>query len=319
MKTKLLVLAAGIGSRFGGIKQVAPVGPAGESILEYSVFDALGAGFDEVVFLVRKEIEEDFSRTILSRLPSTLRYSLAWQAQDSFIPPEFGNLLVGRTKPWGTGHALLCAQTALENGGQVAFAVINADDYYGREAFSVVHDFLAISDPARSDFCLAGYRLSHTTSPFGPVSRGVCTTDSDGFLVGIEEHLSIAAEMEGERKGFRSASPDGLTRARFTGTEPVSMNLWGFTPAVFDAGRSLFGDFLQDLRSAPEGARLRAEFFLPGIVDSLVRAGQAQVKVLPVSESLFGLTYKEDLDESRRQIARLCEAGRYPVPLWSLS
>jgi UTP-glucose-1-phosphate uridylyltransferase len=323
MMAKLLVLAAGMGSRFGGVKQVAAVGPAGESIIEYSVFDAVSAGFDEVIFLLRREIEDDFSRTVLSRLPKNLRRVLAWQDMESCVPPDCAGLLPGRTKPWGTGHALLCARKELEEGAPCAFAVINADDYYGREGLAAVRDFLATADPAGKDYCMAGYRLSRTTSPFGAVSRGVCATDESGYLRRIEEHLSIireapdSAPVPGEV--FLSRLPGGATRSRFTGAEAVSMNLWGFTTAVLDDAEALFRDFLANLRSAPGEERGRKEFFLPGIVDALVGSGKARVKVLPVSESLFGLTYRQDLDESRRRIAALSDEGRYPVPLWSAS
>ncbi len=297
------------------------------------MFDAVSAGFDEVIFLLRREIAEDFSRTVLSRLPPGLCRTLAWQDTGSRAPPEYAELVAGRTKPWGTGHALLCASQELEADGPCAFAVINADDYYGREGLSAVHGFLAAADPSRCDFCLAGYRLSRTTSPFGSVSRGVCTTDERGFLLRIEEHLAILREepdsMEEKRSltdakkdggmSFISTLPGGLIRSRFSGAEPVSMNLWGFTTAILGEAKSLFRQFLEGLRCAPEEERRTREFFLPGIVDALIGSGKARVRVLPVSESLFGLTYRQDLDESRRRVAALCGEGRYPVPLWSAS
>ncbi|MBL8966381.1 MAG: NTP transferase domain-containing protein [Spirochaetaceae bacterium] len=318
MKTSLLVLAAGMGSRFGGIKQMASVGSAGETVLEYSVHDALQAGFDEIVFLVRRSIEPDFRSHVLARLPARVRSRLVFQELESLLPPAAPAAAAasGRAKPWGTGHALLCAAEALD----APFAVINADDFYGRASFEAVHGFLAAADPAAAEFCMAGFLLANTTSPHGAVSRGLCEVAADGFLRGVTEHTAICEVAAGAAAGsaagagrgvaYLSRLPEGGERG-LSGDAVVSMNLWGFTPAVFPLARPLFDRFISANASSP-----KAEFYLPGLVDELVAAGRATVRVLPTPEAWFGLTYREDLEDARARVAALTGAGRYPAPLW---
>jgi UTP-glucose-1-phosphate uridylyltransferase len=299
MKTALLVLAAGMGSRYGGIKQIDPVGKFGEAILEYSVFDAIRAGFDEVVFLIRKSIEADFRDIVLARLPPSLRVRIAFQELDSLLRKEDLSLLGARTKPWGTGHALLCAGASIE----ASFAVINADDFYGHSAFLLVHDFLASADPARADFCMAGYRLKNTTSSHGTVSRGVCEVGPDSYLESVTEHLKISESP------YASELADG-SRIGFTGEEIVSMNFFGLTPGAFSLIEPRFRDFLR-MNPGPDD-----EFFLPMAIDGLVRGGRARLRVLETEESWFGITYKAEREGAARKIADLCAAGTYPSPLW---
>jgi len=298
MDTALLVLAAGMGSRFGGVKQVEPVGPRGETILEYTIYDALRAGFGEILFLVRSAIEADFRERILARLPSSIRRRLIFQETEGVA----GMAAPARAKPWGTGHALLCASGAI----RTPFAVVNADDYYGRSSLRLVRDFLAASDPLLSRWCMAGFRLRNTTSLHGSVSRGICRLDSGGRLASVAEHPRIEA-ADG---GFLSSQADG-TSVGLRGDEIASMNLWGFTPTVFDLAKPLFRAFLGRARSSPT-----EEFYLPALVDDLVLSRQASVDVLETDEAWFGLTHRADLSPARERIAALVEGGFYPSPLW---
>jgi NDP-sugar pyrophosphorylase family protein len=306
MKTKLLILAAGMGSRFGGIKQMAGIGPSGEAVLEYSVYDALEAGFDEAVFLVRSAIEADFRSLILPRFPSRVASRLAFQELGSLLDARALAASVGRGKPWGTGHALLCAEEALG----APFAVINADDFYGRASFAVVHEFLASSDPQSGLFCMAGFGLSRTTSPYGSVSRALCDVEADGsgdFLRGLVEHKEIRTES-----GRCVSRLDDGSELEIPGDAVVSMNLFGFTPAIFAQARPLFDRFIE-----AEAASPKKEFYLPDLVNELVERGSAKVKILPTPESWFGITYREDLAIARERMLALCAAGIYPEPLWA--
>lgn len=310
MKTQLLVLAAGMGSRFGGVKQVEGVGPRGETVLEYSVYDALEAGFDEIVFLIRRSIEADFRRTVIARLPARVSWTLAFQETDTLLSRRDLAASSGRRKPWGTGHALLCAASKLDS----PFAVINADDAYGKEAFALVHAHLsgrgAAEGPGESvtDCCMAGYALQNVTSEFGPVSRGVCSLGPDGYLASVVEHVSISREPGGA--GFVSSDPQG-GRTGLPGDTLVSMNLWGMGPEILPMAEGLFRGFLEARRSSQD-----AEFYLPSILDSLAREGRVRVKVLPTREKPFGLTYRGDIASTRGLIADAVARGEYPDPLW---
>ncbi|HWR11032.1 MAG TPA: NTP transferase domain-containing protein [Rectinemataceae bacterium] len=331
---KLVILAAGLGSRFGGVKQLASIGSAGETLLEYNVFNAAEAGFDSVVFLIRKDIEEDFRTRVLSRLPRTLPVELAFQAPDSAIPEKFSAepSLRGRTKPWGTGHALLCARLLLEDG---PFAVINADDFYGKSGFAAVHGFLAENSvtpvaaararlqakaPARvaaraaqapadaaTRFCLAGYRLGNVVSASGSVSRAVCSLDAEGWLKKIVEHTRV----EIRSGNIYSVRADGSAEA-LSPELPISMNLWGLTPAVFPFAERLFSEFLSD--PAHWG---RSEFYLPTVIGGMMDEGAAKVMALPVTEEYFGLTNPDDILDARKAIAERAGRGEYPEPLWN--
>jgi len=300
---KLLVLAAGIGSRFGGVKQVVGVGPHGETLLEYSLFDARRAGFDHIVFLIRPEIEADFRAHILARLPASMPYTLAYQTPVSLLDGAARSAFEksGRTKPWGTGHALLCARAFLENSGP--FAVINADDYYGPLGFEKVGAQLS----ARPDeFCFAGYRLDDVVPRSGSVSRAICITNAQNCLEQIVEHKKVW------RAGTQFFSEqDGGMIAELSPATAVSMNLWGFNPSIFDYADRLWKNFLSD----PANFEFR-EFFLPDIVQAMMREEAVPVRMVSGSVRSFGLTNPNDLQETRRRIAGLVLQGTYPSPLW---
>ncbi len=299
MKPALIVMAAGLGSRYGGIKQIDPVGLAGEAILDYSIFDALRAGFGKVVFVIRRDIERDVKDFFGDRFEKRVPTVFVHQELD-MLPPGF-SIPEGRTKPWGTGHAVLCARDKTD----VPFAVINADDFYGRDAFRVMADHLSETNPSKADFSMVGYRLANTLSEHGSVSRGVCTVDGGGFLSSLEEHLKI----ERTSRGIESLDPEhaGL----LTGEEPVSMNFFGFTPALFPLLDREFRSFLSRL-----GGEAKSECYIPKVVNSLVASGEARVKVLPTSASWFGITYKEDKSKVQDNIRRLIRSGEYPERLW---
>lgn len=299
----LVVLAAGIGSRYGGLKQMEPIGPGGEAILDYSVFDARRAGFAKVVFVIRRDIEKDFRDVLGRRFESQIEVRYAFQElsslPDGILPPA------DRKKPWGTGHATLCAAAALNE----PFAVINADDFYGAESYRVLSQFLSHppSPAGRDTFAMVGFQLARTLSEHGTVARGVCQTDPAGDLVSVEELTSI----ERTSAGARNKEADGTYR-ELTGREIVSLNFWGFTPAVFEHLRRLFRDFL-----GKNLAHAKAEFYLPFAVDTLIRESRASVRVLPTSASWFGVTYREDRPLVMESIASLVRAGQYPARLWA--
>lgn len=283
----LVILAAGMGSRFGGLKQVQPVGPAGELIIEYSAYDALQAGFDRLVLVIRKDIEEDFRASIGRRLESRMAVSYVFQ--------ETG---AGRSKPWGTGHAVLAAESAVQR----PFAVINADDFYGAAGYRALAKHFAGS----TDYAMVGYPLKQTLSEFGTVSRGVCATDAAGRLRSITEITKI----EKTGTGARYTDATGAACA-LTGEEIVSMNFWGFTPQVFAQLRTMFADF-----QAKHAGDPKAEFYLPTSISALNEQGAAQVALLQSSDAWFGITYREDLPASQAAIGSLIKQGKYPAPLW---
>ena len=304
---KLLVLAAGIGSRFGGVKQLAQAGPRGETLLEYNIFNALEAGFDGFVFLIRREIEEDFRNLVLARLPSRLSVEVAFQSAGAALPEAVRDDIVpaGRTKPWGTGHALLCARPFLEDG---PFAVINGDDFYGKEGFLRIGRFLSGNGTGSgAAFCLAGYRLGGVVTAKGSVSRAICVVDSSGSLEKIVEHRRIEVR-EGR---ILSINADGSPAEELPADAIVSMNLWGLGPAIFPWAEKLFTRFLADRANWT-----KAEFYLPAIVGAMVDAGVAKAFALPVNEEYFGLTNPEDIITVRRAIADRTDQGAYPSPLW---
>jgi dTDP-glucose pyrophosphorylase len=293
----LLIMAAGMGSRYGGLKQIEPVGPSGESILEYSIYDALRAGFGKVVFVIRRDIEQPFKESIGSRFEARILIEYVFQELDE-LPPGF-SVPAGRTKPWGTTHAVLVAADVI----QESFAVINADDFYGAESYLVLAEHL---QARTSDCATVGFVLRETLSDFGSVARGVCRCTSEGNLAGIEELTSI------ERNGDQARSTDGKGRvANLTGDETVSMNMWGFTPQIFPQLRQLFEEFLQY-----NNTDLKAECYLSKAVNQLVAEGQARVKVLGSSSAWFGVTYREDRPHVAEAIGHLVDAGSYPRKLW---
>ncbi len=300
----LLVLAAGMGSRYGGLKQIDPVGPAGELVLDYSIHDAMRAGFGRVVFLIRREIETDFKAAIGRRYEGRLPVTYAYQERDQDVPAGFP-VPAERRKPWGTGHAVLCARAALDG----PFAVINADDFYGAASYQRIADFLRTPPPAAPApefYAMVGFQLRRTLSENGAVARGLCTLDAAGRLVTVEEHTRIV--REGPR-GARSLTESGPGRP-LTGDEIVSMNLWGFRPSIFDFLAGGFARFLQE-----RGADPKAEFYLPAAVADLLARGRARVQVLETPCDWFGITYREDKATVERGIRTLIAGGAYPSPL----
>jgi len=298
VKPILLVMAAGLGSRYGGLKQVEPVGPDGETILEYSLFDARRAGFERAVIIVKEETEADFRR--LLRDKAARQMDIRYARQDlralpaGFAPPP------GREKPWGTGHAVLCASPLLD----APFCAVNADDYYGGTAFRLCYDHLTnLRDDG--DFAMVGYLLKNTLSGTGHVARGVCAIDENRHLAGIAERTHIIPSVDGplmteDLQTYRRLSPDTV----------VSMNMWGFPLAMTRHLQEAFPAFLNNAANP-----LTAEFFLPTAVDGLLRAGQARVTVHTTPDSWYGLTYREDRPSVRAHFARMAKEGKYPRPL----
>jgi len=299
----LVVMAAGIGSRYGGLKQIDPVGPHGEMILEYSVYDALQAGFGTVVFLIRREIETAFRARVGGTIEAQADVRYVFQELHD-LPPGYGPPPSTRQKPWGTAHAVLCCRHVV----QTPFAVINADDFYGRGAFAVLAAYLRRLEPTAREYALVGYPLAHTLSEHGYVSRAECRMNTDGYLIDIRERLRVERRAEGivySDDGERwTPLPDGTV---------VSMNMWGFTPAIFPALAAHFARFLDENAEHLH----KAEFLLPNVVGAMVRAGEARVKVLPTDEHWFGVTYQEDRPRVQAAIRGLVERGLYPSPLWA--
>lgn len=304
-KTALVVMAAGIGSRFGGgIKQLEPVGPSGEIIMDYSIHDALEAGFNKVVFIIRKDLEKDFREIIGNRIEKITEVQYAFQEVDNL--PEGFTKPEGRTKPWGTGQAVLSCKGLIEE----PFVVINADDYYGKEAFVKVHDYLVAERPAgdRYDFCMAGFILGNTLSDNGAVTRGICKVE-DGYLTDVVETSGIE-----KLPGGGAGVPDGDGRLVPVDAQSyVSMNMWGLTPELLDEIEKGFRGFLSSLK--PED--IKAEYLLPGIIDGLLKENKATVRVLETQDKWFGVTYKEDKQSVVDSFRKLIADGVYKEKLFS--
>lgn len=302
-KTALVVMAAGIGSRFGGgIKQLEPVGPSGEIIMDYSVHDALEAGFNKVVFIIRKDLEKDFKEIIGNRMEKLTEVEYAFQEVDNL--PEGFTKPEGRTKPWGTGQAVLSCKGIINE----PFVVINADDYYGKEAFVKVHDFLVQEHPddGKLKFCMAGFILGNTLSDNGAVTRGVCKVE-DGFLTGVVETSGIVKTADG------AAAPDAEGNlVAMDAKGHVSMNMWGLTPEFLDTLDAGFKEFLSQLKPGD----IKAEYLLPGIVDSMIQSGKATVEVLETRDKWFGVTYKEDKQSVVDAFKDLIAKGVYKEKLF---
>jgi len=297
----LVVLAAGIGSRYGGLKQIEPVGPAGELVIDYSLYDAKRAGFERVVLIIRKEIEDAFREAIGRRIERHFDVSYVFQSLDD-LPPGTFPPLADRTKPWGTGHAVWSARTTVKT----PFAVINADDFYGRNAYRALAEFLAPLSPTTPHYALAAYTLRNTLSDHGSVARGVCRVTADGFLAGDTEYTRIERNGQGARAWDEKGQP-----VEFTGDELVSMNIWGFTPTLFPHLETAFRTFLSERGKDP-----KAEFFLPTAVDGLIRNGDVTVRVLRTPDTWFGVTYPADRETVRQAVQDLVRRGEYPAPLW---
>ena len=304
-KTALVVMAAGIGSRFGGgIKQLEPVGPSGEIIMDYSIYDALEAGFNKVVFIIRKDLEKDFKEIIGNRIEKLTEVEYAFQEVEN-LPGGFQNP-EGRTKPWGTGQAVLSCKGLLKE----PFAVINADDYYGKEAFVKVHDYLVEEHPDNGmfDFCMAGFILGNTLSDNGAVTRGICKVEN-GYLTDVVETSGIEKLPGG---GAGVPGEDGKLVPVDAGSY-VSMNMWGLTPDFLDEIERGFIEFLGNVKPGD----LKAEYLLPGIIDSLLKAQKATVKVLETKDKWFGVTYKEDKQSVVDSFKKLIADGVYGEKLFA--
>jgi hypothetical protein len=297
-KPTLLVLAAGMGSRYGGLKQIDPVGPAGETIIDYSIFDAMRAGFGKLVFVIRHDIEPQFREVVGARFERRIAVDYVFQELDKL--PAGHSLPAGRTKPWGTTHAILMAEHAIKE----PFAAINADDFYGRNAYTVIAKHLTSGTP---DYAMVGFTLKNTLSDHGTVARGVSRTDASNYLTSIVEMMKI----EPDGSGAKNTNADG-TVAHLTGDEPVSMNFWGFTPALFPQLKAEFEKFLKRA-----GGEQKSECYIPSTVGDLVTSGQAKVKVLRSPDSWFGVTYREDRPQVVESIRQLIAKGEYPEKLWT--
>ena len=302
-KTALVIMAAGIGSRFGkGIKQLAPVGPNGEIIMDYSIHDALEAGFNKVVFIIRKDLEEEFRQVIGNRIEKITEVAYAFQALDDL--PDGFTCPADRTKPWGTGQAVLAAESVLSE----PFMVINADDYYGKEAYVKVHDYLVQEQPDDGilHICMAGFRLGNTLSDNGSVTRGVCHIEN-GALTGVTETHDIYKTADGAE-----SRPEGGEVVTLNVKDLVYMNMWGLTPAFMDTLKKGFVEFLQGVK---EG-EIKKEYLLPEMIDQLIKAGKAKVDVLETKDTWFGVTYQEDKASVTEAFKKLVEEGVYPSNLY---
>lgn len=306
-KPVLVVMAAGMGSRYGGLKQIDPVGSHGEAILDYSLYDAHEAGFETAVIIIKKAIEKDFMDTVGARLkkcPMEIRY--AFQEIDK-VPAGY-QIPAERTKPWGTSHAVLCAKEAIDG---APFAVINADDYYGKSGYKVIYDHLCnAQDGTYYDFCMVGYKLGNTVTDNGSVARGVCTTDEKGNLVKVVERTKIE-KYDG---GIHFTEDDGASWTDVPADVNVSMNLWGFTPVFLDEIGARFPTFLnEDVPKNPA----KAEFFLPRTVSELLEEKKATVKVLESEDKWYGVTYAADKPMVVAALKAMADEGKYPDGLWN--
>lgn len=303
-KATLVIMAAGIGSRFGGgIKQLAPIGPNGEIIMDYSIYDALEAGFDKVVFVIRKDLEKDFKEIIGNRIEKEVEVAYAFQELDD-IPEKFSGKFTGRTKPWGTGQAILCCKDVVD----APFLVINADDYYGKEAFVKIHEFLINNyTPERSkELCMAGFILGNTLSDNGTVTRGICAVDENDYLTDVMETYEIkktedGAESQGNKINVNSH---------------VSMNMWGLTPEFVGLLEEGFVEFFENIKG-DEAKELKGEYLLPIYIDELLKKGKVSVKLLETQDKWFGVTYKEDKPVVVESFAKLIADGVYRKDLFS--
>lgn len=302
MAKTLVVLAAGIGSRYGGLKQIEAVGPHGAIVIEYSVYDAIRAGFDRVVCVIRRDIEKDFRAIVASRFEKQIPVDYVYQEITGDLPAGFA-APAERKKPWGTAHAVLACRDVVTG----PFAVINADDFYGRRSFDALGGFLSGVATEGSEYAMVGFTLRNTLSEHGHVARGICEAGPDGWLKTVVERTKI----EKTPGGARFAGEDGAWRP-LTGGEIVSMNIWGLTPSLFGHLRREFKLFLDARGSDP-----KAEFFLPTVVDGLIARGQAKVRVLPTPELWFGVTYPQDKAVVVDGIHRLIGQGVYPERLWA--
>ena len=295
--TTLVIMAAGMGSRYGWSMQLEPVGPKGEIIMDYSLYDAISAGFNKVVIIIRNDLENDFKEVIGNRIEKQIKVEYVFQESDAL--PDGFHTQAGRTKPWGTGHAVYCCKDLVNE----PFAVINADDYYGKEAFKLIYDYLNSDAHNPYIYCMAGFVLGNTLSENGAVTRGICKIDDDGWLVDIVETSGII--KDGNHAKAKSAEGSDFV---IDLDSSVSMNMWGFKPSVFEELEKGFKEFLTNL--SPED--IKKEYLLPELVGNLVHSNVAKVKVLKTSDRWFGVTYKEDKASVTSSIKKLIESGAYP-------
>lgn len=299
MKPTLLILAAGMGSRFGGLKQVEPVGPNGETILEYSIYDAIRAGFGKVVFVIRESFADNFKKQFEPKLAGKIEIKYVYQ-ETNMLPDGF-TLPEGREKPWGTGHAVLMAKNVIDE----PFAVINADDFYGANAYKILHKYLS-SQGSDKQYAMVGYHLNNTLSKFGSVSRGICVTNSNNHLSEITETHKIRLE-----EGKILCETQDATTKELNGNEIVSMNFWGFYPSIFNNIETQFIDFLKENLNQP-----KSEFYIPFVVFEMIKKNIITVEVLSADSPWFGVTYKEDKPFVIDQIQEFTDIGIYPENLW---
>lgn len=299
MKPTLLILAAGMGSRYGGIKQLDSFGPNGETIIDYSLYDAIRSGFGKVVFIIREELREDCIQLFGPKLDGKIEYDFAIQGYDSYLPADLSD--VKREKPWGTGHAVLCAWEKTET----PFAVINADDFYGREAFETIAGFL-MENTEPDVHTLVSYKLKNTLSENGTVSRGVCSVNSEGYLTHVVERTKIERLADGNIVFHDLGEPTLLDD-----DTPVSMNFWGFKPGVFPEIEKMFHQYARDNFNAP-----KSEFYIPKVMSNLMEEGKGKCKVFTNSSDWFGVTYPEDKEPVGKALIKLVEEGQYPNTLW---
>lgn len=300
MKPTLFVLAAGMGSRYGSLKQLDGIGPGGDTIMDYSVYDAIRAGFGRLVFVIRHSFEKEFREKILTKYEGRIPVELVFQELDRL--PEGFSCPEGREKPWGTNHAVLMGRDAIRE----PFAVINADDFYGRNGFEVLARKLMTLEGKQGEYCMVGYRVGNTLSESGGVSRGVCQVDEKHLLTSVVERTGI--ERTDGTISFRDETGKICTLAE---DAPVSMNMWGFTPDYFDYSEELFINFLN-----AHGQELKSELFIPFVVNDLIRSGRASVEVLDTTARWFGVTYSDDRPGVVAKLRELTEAGEYPTKLF---
>ena len=294
----LLVLAAGMGSRYGGIKQIDGFGPSGETIMDYSLFDAVRSGFTKVVFIVREEIKETVKEMFLPKLKDKVEVEFVVQSLDKFVPSEYKDS--PRTKPWGTSHAMLCAKDVIHE----PFVVINADDFYGQEAFESIANFFR--GESHGDHCMVGYTLKNVLSEYGSVSRGCGSTDAEGYLTSVIERTSIAL------KDGKIVSVDKDKEIVLDPNTPTSMNFWGFHPDIMPMTEAMFTEFVKENHD-----NVKAEFFIPLIVNDMIKQARGKVKVIGGGKVWFGVTYKEDKEYVSGKIKALVADGKYPNKLWA--
>lgn len=303
MKPTLLLLAAGMGSRYGGLKQLDGVGPNGETIMDYSIYDAIQSGFGKIVFVIRKDFEQEFRDKVLSKYEGHIPTELVFQSIDAL--PEGFTCPEGREKPWGTNHAVLMAKDVINE----PFLAINCDDFYGRDAFNVMGRFLSgLADGNENSYAMVGFRVGNTLSENGTVSRGVCTTNAEGHLTTVVERTKIA-RVDGKVSYKDENDEWGV----IDDNTPVSMNMWGFTPDYFRYSENYFREFLSDEKNM---TNLKSEYFIPLMVNKLITDGTASVSVLDTTSKWFGVTYPEDRPETVARIKKLVEEGVYPNKLF---